>query len=146
MGRKPLLISFWELNGLYLCNFESPSPNDVLCHVWLKLAQWFCRRFLKFVNVFFAISLLSFLEKGHGPSFEEIWNFFTQNSFVPSFTEIRLVVLEKKIFKFRQWNCAMSQLSSLGKGRGPSFEFPLFKYALCLVWLGQWFWKKKIKM
>jgi hypothetical protein len=26
--------------------FESPSSKDNLCHVWLKLAQWFWRRFL----------------------------------------------------------------------------------------------------
>ena len=32
---------------------ESRLPEDTLCQVWLKLAQWFWRRrFLKFVNVF----------------------------------------------------------------------------------------------
>ena len=30
---------------------EFPSPNDVLSQVWLKLAQWFWRRFLNFVKV-----------------------------------------------------------------------------------------------
>ena len=24
--------------------WKSPSPKDALCKVWLKLAQWFCRR------------------------------------------------------------------------------------------------------
>ena len=31
-------------NPLYLDKLESPSPMDDLCHVWLKLAQWFWRR------------------------------------------------------------------------------------------------------
>ena len=41
-----------EKGGILLLNkFE--SPKDALCHVWLKLAQWFWRRrFLNFVNVF----------------------------------------------------------------------------------------------
>ena len=39
--------------ALHLNKFESPSPKDALCQVWLKLAQWFLRRrFLNFVNVF----------------------------------------------------------------------------------------------
>ena len=37
--------------ALHLNKFESPSPKDALCQVWLKLAQWFRRRFLNFVNV-----------------------------------------------------------------------------------------------
>ena len=37
----------------HLNKFESPSPKDALCHVWLKLAQWFWRRrFFNLVNVF----------------------------------------------------------------------------------------------
>ena len=38
---------------LHLNKLESPSPKNTLCHVWLKLAQWFWRiRSLNFVNVF----------------------------------------------------------------------------------------------
>ena len=29
---------------LYLNNLESPSPEDALFQVWLKLAKWFWRR------------------------------------------------------------------------------------------------------
>ena len=39
--------------ALYLNKFESHSPKDALCQVWLKLAQWFwTRRFgeLKILN------------------------------------------------------------------------------------------------
>ena len=30
--------------ALHLNTLEFPSPNDALCQVWLKLAQWFWRR------------------------------------------------------------------------------------------------------
>ena len=33
--------------ALHLNKFESPSPKDALCQVWLKLAKWFCRRWWK---------------------------------------------------------------------------------------------------
>ena len=42
-----------------------PSAKDVLCQVWLKLAQWFWRRrFLNFVNVFSLFRNYLPLEKG----------------------------------------------------------------------------------
>ena len=37
---------------LHFKKLKSPSPKDTLCQVSLKLAQWFWRRFLNFVNVF----------------------------------------------------------------------------------------------
>jgi hypothetical protein len=41
------IISPWrEAIPLFLNKLESPSPKDDLCQVWLKLAQWFWRRFL----------------------------------------------------------------------------------------------------
>ena len=47
----------FEKGGTILLNkLESPSPKDLFCQVWLKLAQWFWRRgFFNVVNVFFAI-------------------------------------------------------------------------------------------
>ena len=32
------------IRGKELNKLESSSPNDALCQVWLKLAQWFWRR------------------------------------------------------------------------------------------------------
>ena len=85
--------------------------------------------------------------KRKGPSFEQTWVLIIQKCFVPSLVEISLVVLEKMIFKFRQCNFTISELSSLGKGRGTSFkklESPPPKDALCQVWLklAQWFLKR----
>ena len=49
---------------LYLNKNESHSPKDALCQVWLKLAQWFWRRFFHFVNVFSVFRNYLPLEKG----------------------------------------------------------------------------------
>ena len=44
---------------------EFLSPNDALCQVWLKLAQWFWRRrFVNFVNVFSLFRNYLHLKKG----------------------------------------------------------------------------------
>ena len=51
-GRRKTFSLFWGLNSPYFWNLESSSPNDALCQVWLKLVQWFCRRFLNLVNVY----------------------------------------------------------------------------------------------
>jgi hypothetical protein len=40
-----LLPLLGEGNPLHLKKFEYPPSKDDLCHVWLKLAQWFWRRF-----------------------------------------------------------------------------------------------------
>ena len=53
--------------ALHLNKLEFPSPKDALCHVWLKLAQWFWRRrFFNFVNVFSLFLNYLPLERG-GP-------------------------------------------------------------------------------
>ena len=53
-----------------------------------------------------AISLLSPLGKGLGPSFEETWIPFTQGCFVPSLVEIGPVVLEKKMKMWKVYDNA----------------------------------------
>ena len=44
--------------------FKFPYSKDALCQVWLKLAQWFLRRFLKLVNVLSLFPYYLPLEKG----------------------------------------------------------------------------------
>ena len=82
------------------------------------MAQWFWR----LCQFFFAISQLSPLGKRRGASFRQTWIPFTQGCFVPSLVEIGSVVLEKKIFEFRQCILVIALLSPLGEGWGPSFE------------------------
>ena len=58
------LYSLKKGGALQLNKLESPSPRDALCQVWLKLAQWFWRRLLNFVNVFSLFRNYLHLEKG----------------------------------------------------------------------------------
>ena len=54
--------------ALHLNKLESPLPKNVLCQVWLKLAQQFWRRrFLKIVNLF--LLFLNYLPFGKGVAF-----------------------------------------------------------------------------
>ena len=51
--------------ALHLTKLKSASPEDALCQVWLKLAQWFWRRrFFNFVNVFLLFRNYRPLKKG----------------------------------------------------------------------------------
>ena len=56
------------------------------------------KKIFEFPHSIFAISLLSSLGKGQGPSFEQNKIPFTQECFVPSLVEIGSLVLEKEIF------------------------------------------------
>ena len=49
-----VIICPWKYcEALNMNKLQSPSARDALCHVWLKLAQWFWRkRFLNFINLF----------------------------------------------------------------------------------------------
>ena len=56
-----------KCGALHLKKLESPSPKDALCQVWLKLAQWFWRRFFNFVNVFLPFRNERKSEQAHIP-------------------------------------------------------------------------------
>ena len=61
--------------ALHLNKFESPPPKDALCHVWLKLAQWFWgRRFLNIFNIILHFRYYLPLEKGVVLHFENNLN------------------------------------------------------------------------
>ena len=136
--------------ALHLNKLESPLPKDALFQVWLKLTQWFWRK--NFLNIFrnnFTFLLLSPLGKGRDPLFEQILITCAQGGFVLCLVEIGPVVLEKKIFKYLQYNFTFSLLSPLfEKGVAlylNNFESPPPKDALCQVWLklAKWYWRKR---
>ena len=58
-----IIFPWKKCMALNLNKFEFPLPKNTLCHVWLKIAQWFWRRFSKVVNIFFQFLLLSSLRK-----------------------------------------------------------------------------------
>ena len=46
--RNYMYLSLEKGVPLFLNKLEFSSPKDAFCQVWLKLAQWFWRRFLNF--------------------------------------------------------------------------------------------------
>ena len=110
-------ISRWKRHGPSFDDF--PSPKDTLCQVWLKLAMWFLRRFLKLVNVFSLIRYYLPLVKGMA-----ICVPIYQGCYVSSLVEIGQVIIKKKTLKVGQFIFAISLLSTLGKGCDPSLNRP----------------------
>ena len=80
------------------------------------------KKILKSSQCIFAISQLSPLWEGRGPSFEQTKIPFTQECLVPSLVKVGPMVLEKHIFKSFQRVFTISQLSPLWERRGSSFE------------------------
>ena len=75
--------------ALHLNKLEFPSPKDAMCQVWLKMAMWFLRTVLNFVEIFsqFRNHLFFYLNKLP----------LSQECFVLSLVEIGPLVLEKKM-------------------------------------------------
>ena len=74
------------------------------------------KKIFKMVNVFLLFPYYLPLGKGRGPSFEQSWIPFTQGFFVFSLVEIGSMVLEKKIFEFRQYILLFRTYLPLEKG------------------------------
>ena len=66
-------LPFEKGMALHLTKIESPSPKNALCQVWLKLDQWFWKRFHLKIWYIFTILQLSPLWEGRDPSFEQNW-------------------------------------------------------------------------
>ena len=134
--------------ALHLNNLDDSSPKDVLYQIWLKLIQWFLRRrFLNFVNVF--LLFRNYLPLGKGGTVH--LNKLELSSHTDALCQICLI-LNQWFLKFSQCVFAISYLSTLGKGRNPSFEqtkvlcqFPSTKDALWQVWLklAKWFLRRR---
>ena len=86
--------------ALFLSKLESPSPKDALCQVWLKLTQWFWRRFLNFVNVFSLFRNYLPLEKGGVLHLNKLESPSTNDVFFQVLLKFGPVVLEEKFLNF----------------------------------------------
>ena len=96
--RKIPLFTLWESS---IEQTWIPSPKDALCQIWLKLAQWFWRRFFfYFVNVFSLSRNYLPLEKGWTLHLNKLESSSQKDALC--LIEIEPVVLEKKLFMFRQ--------------------------------------------
>ena len=93
--------------GLILWTNLSAHPKDALCQVWLKLAQWFCKR-------------------RAGPLFEQTSIPSTQGCFVPSLVENGPVVLENKLKLWKVYRQTHRQTDDTKKAiRKAHFSFQL---------------------
>lgn len=69
-----------------LLPFKPPLPRNALCQERLKLAKWLCKG--RFLDVHEFISILSPLEIGCSPSFEQSSVTFTQGCHLSGMVEI----------------------------------------------------------
>ena len=132
----------------YLNKLESPSPNDALCQVWLKLVLWFWRRWkcekfstttttmtatttmTEYVQILIRKTRLSlrlrWTKKKSLSQFWELMALYLLNleSSSPKDAPSLVVIgpVETTIFKYRQFLFVISLFSPLGKGRNPLFE------------------------
>ena len=60
-------LSLEKGGTLLLDKLESPSPNDALCIVWLKMAQWFWRRRFFNLSIYFRYFVIISPWKRVGP-------------------------------------------------------------------------------
>ena len=96
----------------------------------------------------FAILLLSTLEKGRDPLFEQTWIPFIQGYFVPSWSNIIHLALGFWRRRFLNFVNVFSLLSPLRKGCGCQSWIPFTQgwFVPSLVELSQWFLRRKWKM
>ena len=105
--------------------------------IWLNWPIFAGEDFFFYISfIYFRYFVISPLEKGHGPSFEQSGIPMTQGCFVPILFEIGQLVVEK-IFFF--WNSV--DLFILFRNYLPLVKSPLPMEAMCQVWLKftQWF-------
>ena len=95
----PQLISLWKWRGSSFekkQQLEFPSPKDVLCQVWMKLAQWFWSRFFKAAILFYYFPIISHLGRAWLFNWTDL-NPLHQGILCAKFGWNWLVVLEKKM-------------------------------------------------
>ena len=129
----------------HLNKLESPSPNDALCQIWLKLAQRFWRRrSSNFVNVFLLFLNYLPLEEDRALHLNRLESLSPKDALCK--VSLKLV-LEKKIFKFFVNVFSLfGDYFPLEKGKVlylNRLESSSPKNALCQVWLefAQWLWR-----
>ena len=98
-----VIISPWKRAGSFIWTNLNPHHPRMFCAKFDR--NWHSDSWeldFKVRQCLFAISLLSPLGNGRGPSFEQTWIPITLECFGLSFVEIGPVILENTIFKVRQ--------------------------------------------
>ena len=146
-----LLSPHWKKGvTLHLNKLEFPTPNDDLCQVWLKLAQWLLRRrFLNFINVFSLFRYYLPLEKGVVLHLSKLEFPSPKDALCLVWLKLALLFL-RRFLKFVNVFSLFRYYLPLEKGvtlHLYKLEFPSLKNALCQVWLKltQWFLRRSRK-
>ena len=78
---------------------KSSSPKDALCQVWLKIAQWFCRRFFKVLNVFLLFPNYLPFKKGVGLHLNELESPSPKNALCQTWLKLDQWFWRRRYFK-----------------------------------------------
>ena len=145
-----VIISPWKRVGaLHLKKLESPSPKDVLCQVWLKLAKWFWRRrFINFVNVFSLFRNYLPLKRGLALPLNKLESPSLKDALCQVWLKLAQWFWRRRFFNFVNVFSLFRNYLPLEKGGAlplKKLESILPKDALCQVWLksAQWFWRRR---
>ena len=138
-----VIISPWKRVGPVIWTNLNPLHPRMLCANFGWIGSVVLeKKIFKFLQCIFTISKLSPLGKGGALHLNKLEYPSPKDALCPSLVENGSVVLDKTILKFHQCIFTISELSSLGKGRGPSTNLnPLHPRMLWLK-LAQWFWRK----
>ena len=137
--------------ALHLNKLESPSPEDALCQVWLKLAQWFwIRRCLNFVNELSLFRNYFPFEKGAALHLNELEFPSPKDAWCKVWLKWAQWFWRRRFFNFVNVFSLFRNYLPLEKGGAlhlNKLESPLPKDALCQVWLklAQRFWRRRWK-
>ena len=91
----------WKKDMVFHLNkLMSPSLNEALCQVWLKLTLWFWRQFLNFVNVFQLFQNYHRVEKGVALHFNKIESPSLKDTICKAWLQLTLRFLRRWNVKF----------------------------------------------
>ena len=129
-------------------NINTHHPNMLCAKLWCNWPSSSGEDFFLLSSMYFCYFVIIYLLKRAGPFILKTWFPITQERCQ---VWLKLVVLEKKIFKSCQFIFINSQLSPLWEGRGPSFEqtwipFTQGYFVPSLVEIGPVVLEKKMKM
>ena len=119
---------------LHLNKLFSPSPKDALWQVWLKLVQWFLRRFLNFVDVFSLFRNYLPLEKGGTFHLNKLESPWPKDAFCQVLLKLAQWFWRKGFLNFFNVFSLFRKYLPLEKDGTRHFnklEFPSPKVALC---------------
>ena len=106
------------------------KQRKLLCNIYVNILIIYIfwrKQFSNFVNVYSLVGYFLPLKKGVTLYLNKLESPSLKDALCAKF-KIGLVILEKKIFKFRSGIFAVSLLSFLGKGHGPLFDQTLIPF------------------